>query len=147
MEQKKDLSLRPVATHLSELLNTKVVFVEDTENAQPVLAELPPASVCLLENLRFTKREEKNDPEFARILASYDDAYINDAFGTCHVLLPKKGRHWGDLSGIRRQAQGQPFTLSFRAFAIVILTTLSAGFWICSPVDGLRTIRSGRSRQ
>ncbi len=44
-------------------------------------------------------------------------------------------------------AAGQPFTLSLSALAIVILTTLSASFLICSPVAGLRTIRSGRSRQ
>src|SRR5207244_10125735 len=45
---------------------------------------LKPGNVVLLENLRFDPREQKNDPEFAAQIAALGDAYVNDAFGTCH---------------------------------------------------------------
>jgi len=86
-KQKHDLSLKPVAAHLSKLLDGKpVLFGDDCMNAQKTVAELPAegGGVALLENLRFYKQEEKNDPNFARTLANYADAYVNDAFGTCH---------------------------------------------------------------
>ena len=59
----------------------------------------------------------------------------------------KKRAADGDPELSKRKSADQPFTLSFRAFAMVILTTLSASLWICSPVAGLRTMRAGRSRQ
>ena len=48
------------------------------------VAGLKPGDVMLLENLRFDPREQKNDPEFAAAIAALGDAYVNDAFGTCH---------------------------------------------------------------
>jgi len=50
-----------------------------------LVAELPEGGVVLLENVRFYKEEEKNDPEFAKKLASLADLYVNDAFGTAHI--------------------------------------------------------------
>ena len=101
-KQRKDLSLAPVAEHLSKLLGVPVGFGPDCLTSQDVVAQLPRegGAICLLENLRFYKAEEKNDPGFAKTLADYADAYVNDAFGTCHrahasvtgvpALLPPK---------------------------------------------------------
>lgn len=86
-KQRKELSLKPVAEHLSKLLGKPVLFGEDCMAGQETVEALKSAgggSVALLENLRFYKKEEKNDPEFAKTLANYCDAYVNDAFGTCH---------------------------------------------------------------
>lgn len=54
------------------------------EEVQKLAATLPDGGVLLLENVRFYKEEEKNDPEFAKKLASVADLYVNDAFGTAH---------------------------------------------------------------
>ena len=81
-----ELSLAPVAKRLSELLDTGVVMAGDcigTEVMQQALA-LQDGEIMLLENLRFHPEEEKNDPEFARELASMGEIYVNDAFGTAH---------------------------------------------------------------
>ena len=79
-------SLRPAALRMSELLGKPVVFAGDTvgEDAQAKAAALRDGDVLLLENLRFDKREKKNDPGFCQELASLGDAYVNDAFGTAH---------------------------------------------------------------
>ena len=79
-------SLAPVAARLSELLGLEVKMVKDVvgEDAQALTAALKPGEICLLENVRFHKEEEKNDPEFAKKLASFADIYVNDAFGTAH---------------------------------------------------------------
>ena len=79
-------SLRPAALRLSELLGKPVVFAADTvgENAQAKAAALRDGDVLLLENLRFDKREKKNDPAFCEQLAALADVYVNDAFGTAH---------------------------------------------------------------
>jgi len=81
----KEFSLRPVAEHLQELLNEKVMFLNDCKGS--LIKEAIAGSVqrvILLENLRFYKDEEKNDPAFACELASLADIYVNDAFGTAH---------------------------------------------------------------
>ncbi len=81
-----ELSLAPVAKRLSELLDTSVVMADDcigTEPMQQAIA-LQDGEIMLLENLRFHPEEEKNDPEFARELASMGEIYVNDAFGTAH---------------------------------------------------------------
>ncbi len=80
------LTLAPVAKRLSELLGTEVVFASDIigEDAVAKAAALKPGQLLLLENLRFDKREEKNDPEFARALADMAEVYVSDAFGTVH---------------------------------------------------------------
>lgn len=79
-------SLRPAALRLSELLGKPVVFASDTvgEDAQAKAAALRDGDVLLLENLRFDKREKKNDPVFCEQLAALADVYVNDAFGTAH---------------------------------------------------------------
>ena len=85
-EIKPELSLRPVAKRLSELLGKDVIFAEDIigEDAKAKAAALKPGQIMLLENLRFDKREEKNDPEFAKALADMAELYVSDAFGTVH---------------------------------------------------------------
>jgi phosphoglycerate kinase len=82
------LSLRPVATRLSELLGRPVALAEDCvgERARRAVdaAERSGGRVVLLENLRFHPEEEKNDAAFAAALASLADLYVNDAFGAAH---------------------------------------------------------------
>ncbi len=79
-------SLKPVAKRLSELLDTKVEMAQDVigSDAKAKAAALQDGCVLVLENVRFHKEEEKNDPEFAKQLASMADIYVNDAFGTAH---------------------------------------------------------------
>ena len=79
-------SLAPVAERLSEKLDKKVVLAKDVigPDAQKCVSEMKPGDVVLLENVRFHKEEEKNDPEFAKKLASFAEIYVNDAFGTAH---------------------------------------------------------------
>ncbi|HEY8530794.1 MAG TPA: phosphoglycerate kinase, partial [Limnochorda sp.] len=80
------LRLDPVARRLGELLGRQVKKVNDCvgPEAEAAARSLRPGEVLLLENLRFHPEEEKNDPEFARKLASLADAYVNDAFGAAH---------------------------------------------------------------
>src|SRR5215472_9389404 len=82
----EQLRLAPVAQRLSELLGKHVETAADCvgPEVQALAKALQPGQVLLLENLRFHKEEEKNDPEFARQLASLGDVYVNDAFGTAH---------------------------------------------------------------
>uniref|UniRef100_A0A0E0HGC5 Phosphoglycerate kinase n=1 Tax=Oryza nivara TaxID=4536 RepID=A0A0E0HGC5_ORYNI len=79
-------SLAPLVPRLSELLGIQVTKAEDVigPDVEKLVSELPNGSVLLLENVRFYKEEEKNDPEFAKKLASLADLYVNDAFGTAH---------------------------------------------------------------
>jgi phosphoglycerate kinase len=79
-------SLKSVVDHLSKLLGKPVKFAEDCigEKAQSVVNSLANGEVALLENLRFHKEEEKNDPAFAKALASLGEIYVSDAFGTAH---------------------------------------------------------------
>ena len=81
-----ELSLRPAAEKLAELTGYEVKFVEDTygEKAAEAVAALEPGDILVLENVRFDKREKKNDPEIAKTLASYGDVFVLDAFGTAH---------------------------------------------------------------
>ncbi|HEY9748810.1 MAG TPA: phosphoglycerate kinase, partial [Allocoleopsis sp.] len=80
------LRLTPVAKRLSELLGKTVVKTDDCigDEAAAKVGALQNGDVLLLENVRFYKEEEKNDPEFAKKLASVADLYVNDAFGTAH---------------------------------------------------------------
>lgn len=110
-------TLRPAALRLAELLGKPVVFASDTigEDAHAKVAALQDGQVLVLENLRFDKREKKNDPAFCEELATLGDAYVNDAFGTAHrahastagvaALLPAYAgylmqREVGTLSGM-----------------------------------------------
>ena len=85
-EWKESLSLAPVAQHLSQLLGREVLFAKDIigPDAQAKAAALQPGQIMLLENLRFDKGEEKNDPAFAKALADLAQIYVSDAFGTVH---------------------------------------------------------------
>ena len=80
------LSLAPVAEKLAELSGLNVSFVADTygEAAAEAAAALEPGHVLVLENVRFDKREKKNDPEIAKKLADLADIFVLDAFGTAH---------------------------------------------------------------
>jgi len=79
-------SLAPAAKRLSELLNKEVVLAKDVigESAKEAVANMKEGDVVLLENVRFHKEEEKNDPAFAKALADLAELYVNDAFGTAH---------------------------------------------------------------
>jgi phosphoglycerate kinase len=81
-----EFSLKPVADHLSKLLDRPVTFVEDCIGpvAEQAASQLKPGDVLLLENTRFHTGEKKNDQEMAKQLASLADVYVNDAFGTAH---------------------------------------------------------------
>jgi phosphoglycerate kinase len=79
-----EMSLKPVAARLSELLKKPVAMAPDCVGPS-VEAMLPkPGEILLLENLRFHAEEEKNDPEFSKQLAKLADVYVNDAFGSAH---------------------------------------------------------------
>lgn len=87
-EYKKEFSLAPVKTRLEEFLGQDVVFIEATTPANDLTIaaseNLKNGQVMLLENTRFSPGEEKNDPEFAKLLAKHADYFVNDAFGTAH---------------------------------------------------------------
>ena len=82
----KDFSLEPVAKELSRLLGKEVKLASDIigESAKELTANMKDGEIVLLENVRFDSREEANDAEFAKELASLAEIYVNDAFGTAH---------------------------------------------------------------
>ena len=81
-----DQSLMPIAKRVSALLGRNVKMASDIvgPSAQKLAAALKPGELMMLENVRFDKREEKNDPEFAKELAALADVFVFDAFGACH---------------------------------------------------------------
>ena len=81
-----ELSVKPIVKRLSELLGREVKYAEDCvgEVATKAAADLKPGEVLLLENLRYHNEETKNDPEFAKQLASLADVAVDDAFGVSH---------------------------------------------------------------
>ncbi len=81
-----EMSLRPVAARVRELLGRDVAFAEDCigPSAERAIARQPAGGVVVLENLRFHAEEEKNDAGFAQSLAALADVYVNDAFGAAH---------------------------------------------------------------
>lgn len=85
-EVKKELSLAPVQKRLSELLKKEIKMSSDCvgPEVKKAVDGLKVGDVLLLENLRFHKEETKNDPNFAKELASLVDIYVSDAFGTVH---------------------------------------------------------------
>ena len=86
MADKEKFSLRPVAARLNEYLDGKVTFATDIVggDAKAKIAALKGGDAVLIENVRFDAREEKNDPEFSKELASLAEIYVNDAFGSAH---------------------------------------------------------------
>jgi len=83
---KEELRLAPVAKRLRELLNRPVTALKDCigDDVKKAVSTMKAGDVILLENLRFHPEEEKNDPAFAKELASFGDIFVNDAFGTAH---------------------------------------------------------------
>lgn len=101
-------SLKPTADHLSTLLGKPVAFASDCIGleAEQAVAKLQDGEVLVLENLRFHKQEEKNDPQFAQQLAKYADVYVNDAFGTAH-------REHASTFGVAQALAGKPRVIGF----------------------------------
>jgi phosphoglycerate kinase len=86
-EERANLTMDKVAARFGELLGRPVTKAASEVVGPAVtaaVAAMKPGDVVLLENVRFDPREQKNDPEFAAAIASLGDAYVNDAFGTCH---------------------------------------------------------------
>ena len=81
-----EFSLSPVAAALGRLAGLPIAFADDCigEKASAAVSALAPGGIVVLENLRFHKGEEKNDPDFAKALASLGDIYVNDAFSCAH---------------------------------------------------------------
>lgn len=79
-------SLDVVAEYMTKWLDRQILFSDDciSDDNLDVIDNMNAGDILLLENLRFYKQEEKNDPEFAKKLARYGDIYVNDAFGTAH---------------------------------------------------------------
>lgn len=85
-QKNPDFSMAPIAKEFEKLLGRPVKLASDVigPEVEAEVKALKPGEVLLLENVRFYKEEEGNDPEFAKTLASYGDVYCNDAFGTAH---------------------------------------------------------------
>ncbi|MDB5332467.1 MAG: pgk [Phycisphaerales bacterium] len=101
-------SLQPAATRLGELLGKPVKFASDSigPEVEKQARELHDGEVLLLENVRFHKEEEKNEPNFAAQLAKLGDVYINDAFGTAH-------REHASTFGVPQALAGKPRAIGF----------------------------------
>lgn len=102
-----EFSLAPAAKRLSELLGKPVTMASDCigPEVEKLVSGMKNGDVLMLENVRFHKGEEKNDPEFAKALASLADMYVNDAFGTAH-------RAHASTEGITHFLKG-PFAAGF----------------------------------
>lgn len=85
-EVNEKFSLKHIIPTLSEVMGREITFVDNylTQEGIDLIHQLKPGSIALLENLRFDKREEKGDEEFARQLSLLGDVYVDDAFGTAH---------------------------------------------------------------
>lgn len=85
-ERKPEFSMKPTAAKLSERLGVEVKFADDCigEDVKAIVDNMKEGEVVILENLRYHKEEEKNEPEFSKKLAELGDVYINDAFGSAH---------------------------------------------------------------
>jgi phosphoglycerate kinase len=85
-KREPSMSLRPVAAKLADLLGCPVAFADDCigPKVEQTVSVMQPGDVLLLENVRYYKEEEANDPAFAEKLAKVADIYVNDAFGAAH---------------------------------------------------------------
>jgi phosphoglycerate kinase len=101
-------SLKPVAERLGQLIARPIKFADDCIGlaAEQSANSLKDGEILLLENLRFHKEEEKNDPNFAKSLAKLGDVYCNDAFGTAH-------REHASTFGLPQAMQGKPRVIGF----------------------------------
>ena len=125
----EQLRLKPVAERLSELLGAPVAVATDCVGpaAQREVDALRPGDVLLLENVRFHPEEERNDPAFAKQLASLADLYVNDAFGTAHrAHASTEGvtRHLPSAAGLLMQKEievlGKALVRPDRPFAAIV---------------------------
>ncbi|MYE38586.1 MAG: phosphoglycerate kinase [Candidatus Spechtbacteria bacterium SB0662_bin_43] len=97
------LSLEPIATHLSTLLDAPVSFFRTTDDAKKGMSGMKQGGIAVLENIRFDEREEKNSGELAVELAALGDVFVNDAFAVSHrkhtsvVALPKRMESYAGL--------------------------------------------------
>ncbi len=114
-----ELSLRPVAVRLGELLGRPVAFTTDCvgPEAERAVAALRDGEMVLLENLRFHPEEEKNDPAFAEALAGLADVYVNDAFGTAHRAHASTA---GMVAHVGRAAAGDLLRDELRHLSVVL---------------------------
>jgi len=117
-ERKPELSLRPVAVRLGELLGRPVAFCASLigPEAEAAAAALGPGEILVLENTRFEPGETKNDPELAQALSQLADIYVNDAFGTAHRAHASTV---GIASRVGRKAAGDLLRSELEALAIV----------------------------
>ncbi|QDT36562.1 phosphoglycerate kinase [Stratiformator vulcanicus] len=101
-------SLRPAANRLGDLIENPVSFATDTvgDDAKAQVEKLIDGEVLVLENVRFNPGEKKGDAEYAATLASFGDAYVNDAFGTCH-------RTDGSMFAVPKAMQGKPRVVGY----------------------------------
>ncbi len=85
-QKNPEFSMAPIASVFEKELGRKVTLAPDVigKDVEKLVSSLKSGDVLLLENVRWYKEEEANDPEYARTLASYGDVYVNDAFGTAH---------------------------------------------------------------
>jgi phosphoglycerate kinase len=95
-----ELSLLPVGAFLAEALGREVLLADEPagDGARKVVADLREGQIALLENLRFSPGEEANEESFARLLASYGDVYVNDAFASlhrAHASVVAVAKHFG----------------------------------------------------
>src|SRR3546814_5605731 len=90
--RRPDMSLSLVTRPLSEVLGRSVMFISDSHgpDAERAVAMLAPGDIAILENTRFEKGEEKNDPALADAIAGLGDFYVNDAFSTAHRAQDRK---------------------------------------------------------
>ncbi len=123
-----EMSLKPAAARLSELLGRPVQMAPDCVGPEVEKMRPKPGEVLLLENLRFHAEEEKNDPAFSKQLAALCDVYVNDAFGSAHrahastvgmiqfVSASSLGLADGQRAGISRKATKNPAAAVHRDF-------------------------------
>ena len=111
----KELSLEPIAQHLSSLLGKKVNFVSDIvgQEAKDKVAALVPGEILMLENLRFDPGEEENNQEFAAALASLAEGYVNEAFAVshrAHASIVGVPQHLPHAAGLRFAGEVEKLT-------------------------------------
>jgi phosphoglycerate kinase len=141
----KDLSLKPIGERLSELLGCEVKRASRCvgEDVRNLVKGMRPRDVIILENTRFHKEEEVNDPEFSKELASLADLYVNDAFGAAH-------RRHASLVGVTRfiSASAAGFLLLKEVLTLSKLLvsperpfiTLLGGAKVSSKIDVVRNL-------
>jgi 3-phosphoglycerate kinase len=127
-EIKPELSLKPTAEHLDQLLEAKVKFINQTvgEKVKTAANEIKPGQILVLENLRFHAGEKKNSSEFAQQLADLADVYINEAFSACH-------RAHASISGV-------PKIMQEREGATKLSGLTFAGLHLQSEIENLQRL-------